>query len=105
MTKSRETQGMLLGLVGVIIFSLTLPMTRIVVAEVNPLLNGLKFDRNGAHYRLTLRPWFKLLDYNEEYRIFQDKSVVDIAKQIFAFMINGFATGAIVYLDGGALVA
>jgi type VI secretion system secreted protein VgrG len=43
----------------------------------------LKFDRNGAHYRLTLRPWFKLLDYNEEYRIFQDKSVVDIAKQIF----------------------
>jgi NAD(P)-dependent dehydrogenase (short-subunit alcohol dehydrogenase family) len=28
----------------------------------------------------------------------------DIAKQIFAFMINGFATGAIVYLDGGALV-
>ncbi|BAN22630.1 DMT family transporter [Caballeronia insecticola] len=39
--KSRETEGMLLGLIGVVIFSLTLPMTRIVVAEVHPLLNGL----------------------------------------------------------------
>jgi drug/metabolite transporter (DMT)-like permease len=39
--KTRETEGMLLGLIGVIIFSLTLPMTRIVVAEVHPLLNGL----------------------------------------------------------------
>lgn len=28
----------------------------------------------------------------------------DIAQQILAFMINGFATGSIVYLDGGALV-
>ena len=39
--KARETQGMLLGLVGVMIFSLPLPMTRIVVAEFHPLLNGL----------------------------------------------------------------
>ncbi|SAK49163.1 multidrug DMT transporter permease [Caballeronia calidae] len=39
--KTRETEGMLLGLIGVVIFSLTLPMTRIVVAEVHPLLNGL----------------------------------------------------------------
>lgn len=38
---SRESRGMLIGLLGVLIFSLTLPMTRIVVAEVNPLLNGL----------------------------------------------------------------
>jgi drug/metabolite transporter (DMT)-like permease len=38
---SRESQGMLLGLVGVLIFSLTLPMTRIVVEEFHPLLNGL----------------------------------------------------------------
>jgi NAD(P)-dependent dehydrogenase (short-subunit alcohol dehydrogenase family) len=29
---------------------------------------------------------------------------VDIARQIFAFMTNGFATGSIVYLDGGGLV-
>lgn len=41
MAKSHETQGMLLGLVGVIIFSLTLPMTHIVVQEFHPLLNGL----------------------------------------------------------------
>src|ERR1700754_2850785 len=37
----RESKGMLLGLIGVIVFSLTLPMTRIVVAEWHPLLNGL----------------------------------------------------------------
>jgi NAD(P)-dependent dehydrogenase (short-subunit alcohol dehydrogenase family) len=28
----------------------------------------------------------------------------DIARQILAFMVNGFATGSIVYIDGGALV-
>jgi drug/metabolite transporter (DMT)-like permease len=38
---SRETRGMLLGLLGVMIFSLTLPMTRVVVETFNPLLNGL----------------------------------------------------------------
>jgi drug/metabolite transporter (DMT)-like permease len=39
--KARESQGMMLGLLGVMIFSLTLPMTRIVVQEFHPLLNGL----------------------------------------------------------------
>jgi NAD(P)-dependent dehydrogenase (short-subunit alcohol dehydrogenase family) len=29
----------------------------------------------------------------------------DVAKQILAFMDNGFATGAIVYLDGGGTIA
>ena len=29
----------------------------------------------------------------------------DIARQIMAFMANGFATGSIVYIDGGALVS
>ncbi|WDD94833.1 DMT family transporter [Burkholderia sp. FERM BP-3421] len=38
---SRETRGMLLGLLGVMIFSLTLPMTRVVVETFHPLLNGL----------------------------------------------------------------
>lgn len=38
---SRENTGMALGLLGVIIFSLTLPMTRIVVQEIHPLLNGM----------------------------------------------------------------
>jgi len=28
----------------------------------------------------------------------------DIALQIVGFMANGFATGSIVYIDGGALV-
>ena len=44
----------------------------------------IKVDINGAHYRLTVRPWLSLLDQNRNYRIFQDKSVVDIAKQVFA---------------------
>ncbi|MCQ9422491.1 DMT family transporter [Pseudomonas sp. LJDD11] len=38
---SRENTGMALGLLGVIIFSLTLPMTRIVVQDIHPLLNGM----------------------------------------------------------------
>jgi hypothetical protein len=37
----RENTGMALGLLGVVIFSLTLPFTRIVVQELHPLLNGL----------------------------------------------------------------
>ncbi len=44
----------------------------------------LKVDGSGSHYRLTLRPWLYLLDQNRDYRIFQDKSVVDIAKKVFA---------------------
>jgi len=39
--EKRDLQGMLLGLIGVIVFSLTLPMTHIVVREINPILNGL----------------------------------------------------------------
>jgi drug/metabolite transporter (DMT)-like permease len=38
---TRETQGMWLGMVGVAIFSLTLPFTRIAVAELNPVLVAL----------------------------------------------------------------
>jgi NAD(P)-dependent dehydrogenase (short-subunit alcohol dehydrogenase family) len=29
----------------------------------------------------------------------------DIARQIHAFMLNGFATGSIVYIDGGGIIA
>jgi hypothetical protein len=29
----------------------------------------------------------------------------DVAMQILAFMANGFATGSIVYLDGGGSIA
>ena len=46
--------------------------------------NLLKADSTGSHYRLTLRPWFYLLDQNRNYRIFQDKSVVEIARIIFS---------------------
>ncbi len=38
---NQETKGMWLGLVGVAIFSLTLPFTRIAVAELNPVLVAL----------------------------------------------------------------
>lgn len=41
-------------------------------------------DASGSHYRLVLRPWFYLLDQNRDYRIFQDMTVVDIAKKVFA---------------------
>lgn len=37
----RETKGMLFGLVGVAIFSLTLPFTRMAVAELNPVFIAL----------------------------------------------------------------
>ncbi len=64
--KTRETEGMLLGLIGVVIFSLTLPMTRIVVAEIHPALgvrssqrfppcccssDGVRNDRRGRRSR------------------------------------------------------
>ncbi len=67
---SNETTGMLLGLVGVIIFSLTLPFTRIAVAELDPafiafgravvaaLLAGVWLRWNGASWppRAALLP-------------------------------------------------
>ena len=34
--QTHETKGMLLGFVGVVMFSLTLPLTRIAVAELSP---------------------------------------------------------------------
>lgn len=57
MIQSRETQGMLLGLVGVIIFSLTLPMTHIVVQEFHPLLNGLGRALAAAVPAAALLAW------------------------------------------------
>src|SRR4051812_48669042 len=38
---TQETKGMWLGLIGVAIFSLTLPFTRIAVAELNPVFVAL----------------------------------------------------------------
>ena len=34
--QTHETKGMLLGFIGVLMFSLTLPFTRIAVAELSP---------------------------------------------------------------------
>ena len=44
----------------------------------------IRHDINGAHYRLLVKPWLSLLKHNRNYRIFQDKTVVDIAKQVFS---------------------
>lgn len=41
MLDSRETRGMLFGVVGVAIFSLTLPMSRLAVAELDPTFIAL----------------------------------------------------------------
>ena len=38
---TNETKGLMLGLLGVVIFGLTLPMTRIAVAELDPIFVGL----------------------------------------------------------------
>lgn len=54
---SRESRGMLLGLVGVVVFSLTLPMTRIVVQEIHPLLNGLGRALAAAVPAAALLAW------------------------------------------------
>ncbi len=40
-TMTQETRGMWLGAIGVVIFSLTLPFTRMAVAELNPVLVAL----------------------------------------------------------------
>ncbi|CAG4895778.1 DMT family transporter [Paraburkholderia gardini] len=55
--KPRESQGMMLGLIGVMIFSLTLPMTRIVVQEFHPLLVGLGRALAAAVPAAALLAW------------------------------------------------
>ena len=40
-TQTKPTDGVLLGLIGVIIFGLTLPLTRIAVAELDPIFVGI----------------------------------------------------------------
>ncbi|MEW8051667.1 MAG: type VI secretion system tip protein TssI/VgrG [Candidatus Thiodiazotropha sp.] len=42
-----------------------------------------------AHYRVTLRPWFWLLTQTSDCRIFQNKTVPDIIKEVF--QDNGFS--------------
>lgn len=53
----RENQGMALGLLAVIIFSLTLPMTRVVVQDINPLLAALSRAVMAAIPAVALLLW------------------------------------------------
>jgi type VI secretion system secreted protein VgrG len=43
----------------------------------------LSEHHDGFHYRLSLRPWTYLMAHNRDFAIFQDKTVVEIAKIIF----------------------
>lgn len=59
---TNETRGMLLGLAGVLIFSLTLPMTRIAVADLDPLWLALARAEGAAALSalvlaITRQPW------------------------------------------------
>src|SRR5690349_8223310 len=54
------------------------------------LINGhvSRFGLHGSHrgflvYRAEIVPWFALLQYNSDCRIFQEKSVPDIIKAVF----------------------
>ncbi len=47
-------------------------------------------DENEGHlYRIALRPWTHLLAHNQDYRIFQDCTAIDIIKQVLT--PHGFA--------------
>lgn len=46
-------------------------------------------EHEGHLYRLALRPWTHLLAHNQDYRIFQDKTAIDIIKQVLG--PHGFA--------------
>lgn len=52
-----ETKGLLLGLIGVAVFSLTLPFTRMAVAELNPVLVALGRAVAASLFALVLLWW------------------------------------------------
>lgn len=53
-TKGRETKGLVLGFIGVAIFSLTLPATRIAVVDFDPVVVGLGRAILAAAVALTI---------------------------------------------------
>jgi drug/metabolite transporter (DMT)-like permease len=55
--RSQDTQGMLLGLAGVAMFSLTLPFTRIAVAELSPYFVTFGRSALGGFCALLLLVW------------------------------------------------
>lgn len=70
--RTQETKGMLLGLAGVVMFSLTLPFTRIAVAELSPYVVTFGRSALGGLCALlvlwwtrppwpTLRQWLRLM--------------------------------------------
>jgi type VI secretion system secreted protein VgrG len=42
----------------------------------------LRGDDQGFHYRLVLRPWLHTLGFNRAYRIFEERTVVDIVREV-----------------------
>jgi type VI secretion system secreted protein VgrG len=36
----------------------------------------------GFHYRLVLRPWLHSLDHNRAYRVFEERTAVDIVREV-----------------------
>jgi drug/metabolite transporter (DMT)-like permease len=57
---SKENTGLLLGLVGVIMFSLTLPMTRLAVKEIDPVWLALARAEIAALLGGLALLWFKV---------------------------------------------
>jgi drug/metabolite transporter (DMT)-like permease len=57
---NRENFGMLLGLVGVLMFSLTLPMTRLAVREIDPIWLALARCAVAALMGGAALAWFKV---------------------------------------------
>lgn len=43
----------------------------------------LNLAHDGLRYRLSLRPWTYLMAHGKDYAIYQDKSAIDIAREIF----------------------
>lgn len=54
---ARETRGMLLGAIGMLCFSFTLPMTRLAVAELDPIIVGLGRALVAAFFGTLILLW------------------------------------------------
>jgi len=57
----------------------------------------LRKERRSIVYELVLRPWFWLATRNRDYRLFQEKSVVDILTEIlgtYAFPVKNLLAGS-----------
>lgn len=57
MSRAQETRGLLLGALGMVCFSFTLPMTRLAVAELDPLIVGLGRALVAAFFGALILLW------------------------------------------------